>query len=96
MELQFYEDDNLSSPPSSKGSEVDVTYDPLLDFSRDDDMVHHRGNQTADKSFASNVKQMQKEMEVSMWACVHMCECVHVRVGVCVGVCVCVCVCVCV
>ncbi len=66
VEIQMYDADNLSSPPSSRGSDTDLTsYDPLLDFSRDDGFDHQPGVKSAGAQMNSSVQKMQREISVS-------------------------------
>ena len=68
VEIQMYDADNLSSPPSSKGSDTDLTsYDPLLDFSRDDGFDHQPGVKSAGAEMNSSVQKMQREISVSTY-----------------------------
>lgn len=65
VELQMYDSDSLSSPPtSSGGSQADPSDDPLLDFSRDDEFVHQPGAKPAGPSLAQSVLETQRAVQV--------------------------------
>ena len=60
VEVKCYDSDSLSSPPpSSEESDKDV--DPLLDFSRDDDLTHHPG--TAGPAMVRRAIEAQRALE---------------------------------
>lgn len=62
VEVQMYDSDSLPSPPPSSESEAEK--DPLLDFSRDDDLTYRAG-QPASQSLADSVRQATQALEVS-------------------------------
>ena len=66
VELKMYDSDSLPSPPPSSESEEER--DPLLDFSREDDLTYHAGQpgQPA-QSLADSVRQATQALEVSGW-----------------------------
>ena len=59
VELKMYDSDSLPSPPASSESEGD----PLLDFSRDDELTY-RADQSS-RSLAESVRQATQALEVS-------------------------------
>ncbi len=67
VEIQMYDVDNLSSPPSSVGSDTDLTsYDPLLDFSKQDGLDHHPGVTSAGAKMNKSMQKMQREIKVRL------------------------------
>lgn len=67
VEIQMYDVDNLSSPPSSAGSDTDLTsYDPLLDFTHQDGLDHNPGVPSAGAKMNKSVQKMQREITVNI------------------------------
>ncbi len=61
----MYDVDNLSSPPSSVGSDTNLTsYDPLLDFTKQDGLDHQPGVKSAGAEMNESVENMQRQMKV--------------------------------
>ena len=60
VEVKCYDSDSLSSPPPSS-EESDKDIDPLLDFSRDDDLTHHPG--TAGPAMVRRAIEAQRALE---------------------------------
>lgn len=60
VEVKCYDSDSLSSPPPSS-EESDKDSDPLLDFSRDDDLTHHPG--TAGPAMVRRAIEAQRALE---------------------------------
>ena len=82
VEIKMYDSDSLPSPPPS--SESDTEQDPLLDFTRNDDLTYNTG-QKPSQTLAESVREATKALEVytvysarpliSMPVCVCVCVC---------------------
>ena len=67
--MQMYDSDSLPSPPASSESEGDK--DPLLDFSREDNLTYHAGQPS--QSLAESVRQATEALEVRLHREVSLC-----------------------